>query len=727
MDLKDRRNSLAERHARIQMVLKQILQQKELAHKMVVLDRQPEVLVFFRPENPLFPYLESLPLEREYVVKSIAVIGEANNLFFSQEPLKDSKKLFSACLDSLLEVEKFYDTIGGILGYHLKVLELLLAGESAIKAEQSHHTYFMPQGFDLTHSTPEKDKFVRLGIESLPGMGEIYPVGGAGDRFNLLDEMTGEMIPVAMLPFGGRSLLSDLIRDLQAKEYLYFKLFHKQICIPVAMMTSHEKRNHEHILRLCQSRQWFGRGVDSFKFFTQELVPVVTEEGRWVVKEPLKPLMKPGGHGVIWKEAADEGVFDWFKRRGVAKLLVRQINNPMAGVDDGILAFIGLGYSENKSFGFASCARLVGAPEGVNVLAEKVTAEGYDYSITNIEYTEFSKKGIVDQPREPESRYSAYPANTNILFADIEDVQRALLENPIPGVIINLKPLTAQSESTSITVKAGRLESTMQNIADEIVDHFSSRQSGIDGAKLKTYMTYNSRRKTISVTKTEHEKGKEIHGTPLGCYYDMQANHHELLTRHCHMQLPKMQSEADFLRRAPHPVTIFHPALGPCWEIIGQKIRGGKLESNSELQLEVADVNIEGLTLHGSLIVHAEDPLGETDAAGLLHYGARCGKCTLKNVTVDNRGIDYSADNCYWKNVMHRHEVVRIVLHGHAEFYAENVTISGSHTIEVRNGYRVTAYEESGQLCFLQEKIDAPSWSWHYHFDAKNKIKLTLV
>ncbi len=39
---------------------------------------------------------------------------------------------------------------------------------------------------------------------------------GAGDRLGLKCELTGESVPTAMLPYCGRSLLSGLIRDLQA-------------------------------------------------------------------------------------------------------------------------------------------------------------------------------------------------------------------------------------------------------------------------------------------------------------------------------------------------------------------------------------------------------------------------------------------------------------------------------------------------------------------------------
>ena len=56
-------------------------------------------------------------------------------------------------------------------------------------------------------------------VQGLPLMGEIYPLGGAGDRLGLVDSDTGECLPVCMLPYCGRTLLEGLIRDLQASHH----------------------------------------------------------------------------------------------------------------------------------------------------------------------------------------------------------------------------------------------------------------------------------------------------------------------------------------------------------------------------------------------------------------------------------------------------------------------------------------------------------------------------
>jgi UDP-N-acetylglucosamine pyrophosphorylase len=57
-------------------------------------------------------------------------------------------------------------------------------------------------------------------------------------------------------------------------------------------------------------------------------------------------MMKPGGHGAIWKLMRDEGVFDWLRAGGREAALVRQISNPMAGVDTTLLALAGTGYMQ---------------------------------------------------------------------------------------------------------------------------------------------------------------------------------------------------------------------------------------------------------------------------------------------------------------------------------------------------------------------------------------------
>lgn len=47
------------------------------------------------------------------------------------------------------------------------------------------------------------------------------------------------------------------------------------------------------------------------------MVPVLSvSDGQWLLADQLEVMMKPGGHGAIWKLMLDEGVFGWLSQLG---------------------------------------------------------------------------------------------------------------------------------------------------------------------------------------------------------------------------------------------------------------------------------------------------------------------------------------------------------------------------------------------------------------------------
>jgi hypothetical protein len=278
-------------------------------------------------------------------------------------------------------------------------------------------------------------------------------------------------------------------------------------------------------------------------------------------------------------------------------------------------------------------------------------------------------------------------------------------------------------------IEAARLESTMQNIADAIVDKFPQKLLRKQLDKLSSFITFNVRRKTISVAKASYEPGKELIGSPEGCLFEMSQNHAELLKQYCGMKVPAPQTQEEFLQQGPAFILWYHPALGPLYSIIGQKIRRGTLGQGSELQLEIAELEMENVSIHGSLRILAEAVMGEHDSKGRMVYGRGAGKCTLKQIEVVNKGIDHSAkmENIYWKNQVKRTEELKIVLHGNAEFSAEKIRFEGGQTIEVPDGHRLVASRGREGIEYKLEKIDSGTWSWQYAFDSENRIVLTRL
>jgi len=139
---------------------------------------------------------------------------------------------------SLLRVDNFYDSLGGLAGYQLTCLQLCAAAlepcppsassPSPTTPLSSHSSplpspasqpsevkLHMPLGVDLAHDVVAARRAAANGLTALPYMAEIYPLGGAGDRLGLKCEVSGDCLPTAMLQYCGRTLLEGLVRDLQ--------------------------------------------------------------------------------------------------------------------------------------------------------------------------------------------------------------------------------------------------------------------------------------------------------------------------------------------------------------------------------------------------------------------------------------------------------------------------------------------------------------------------------
>jgi hypothetical protein len=678
-----------------------------LLERISILDLYPPVRKILSLHPFFRSFVERADPESGYVLKQLVATGQLGDFHI------ESEGKWKSLLGSLLSVDHFYREIGGIVGYQVEVLKLLRDRDEVVDVTAKFHA---PQFDDISVEDEGVKESIRVGLESMPFMAELYPLGGAADRLHLIDEETGLELPAAKLPFAGRSLVEIMIRDVQAREWLYYRLYGKQITTPIAVMSSWEKNNCLHVTKVFESHHWFGRPAELFHFFVQPLVPAFDEQGNWHQAGPLNPILKPGGHGAIWKLARDEGVFSWLKGLGCTKALVRQINNPIAGLDYGLIAFSGVGCSRNMSFGFTSCNRLVKASEGVVVLVEKPAGA---IVLTNIEYCDFGKFGIQDEPLHPGLPFSRYRSNTNILFADLDAVEKAVTVDPFPGLLMNLKPTTIVDEAgCSRETLVARLESTMQNIADGMVE-LHSRSTPLKTNK--TFVVHNERHKTISVAKKVYQPGKPLSETPELCFYELLVANRELLLT-CGIAIPRLRSPEEYLEKGPSVHFVYHPALGPLYSIISQKLRGGHVSLGSELILDLAEIDVENLELDGSLRICAAQPIGSYTDGGILRYNSHVGRAILQNVTVENQGVDWSVGSPFWKMNLQRKETVQIDLQGWSEFDARNVHLKGSHHFVVENGVRMVVRQGKSGLVISKTAIEA-RMLWTYSWE--NGVKLT--
>ena len=117
---------------------------------------------------------------------------------------------------------------------------------------------------------------------------------------------------------------------------------------------------------------------------------------------------------------------------------------------------------------------------------------------------------------------------------------------PFSGLLINLKKGSFTNSKGQIEESfMGRLESTMQNIADVFVEKTNSAYQ-----TKNTFITYNKRHKTISTTKRAFCEGGTLQETPESCFYDLLIAARELLDQ-CGFSLPKLRTLKESLQRGP--------------------------------------------------------------------------------------------------------------------------------------------------------------------------------
>eukprot|EP00741_Cyanophora_paradoxa_P017206 tig00000202_g16618.t1 len=757
-----------------QLVALLLLAQSD-AERVSILEAQPAVRGFLARarRQAVRDFAQQLDVQHKLIFYSVIALGQGANMLAGSHRLRRGELMarLGDLVRALEPVQNFYADIGGVAGYHLKVLDLIAAHEggvshggediaacpvqhgeevaaaaallsasgagsgllgrtsstSAAGVEETVR-FDAPPLVDLRSGAAAARLSPSWGIEHMSEICELYPLGGAGDRLGLVDPVTGASLPAACLPMQGRSMLEIMLRDLTGREYLYYKCFGEITPTPVAIMTSHEKDNHAHVTRMCEEADYFGRPRESFFFFTQPSVPAVTREGAWLFQRPVSLVTKPGGHGVVWRLAQQAGLFEWLAAQERTKALIRQINNPIAGVDALLLSLAGVGCRLNKSFGFAATERAKGASEGVNVLVERrvVDEEGserHEYAVTCVEYTDFAKFGMADDAESLE-----LPSNANLLFADLGVVEQ-LLRRPgagHPGLTVNLsKPLKYTDEAgRAAEAAACRLESTMQSIADYIVEESEGPlPAGAErDERVPTFVLFDERRRVTSSAKKRFapEKGAVMQ-TPERSFYDSLRNARELLADRCGVDMPEVPPFDEYVAGGLRPPFLvwYHPALGPTYEVIGQKVRGGRLAPGAELRLEVAELEARGLDLEGSLLVEAENVVGAPERPGgpVRMDDARAGRCTLRNVRVRNAGVRYDApESCFWQARVTRGERALVRIRGNGEFHAEDVTLSGDVVYQVPDGCRVsvTAGPDGRPAVTTERLAGGPTWRWGY-------------
>ena len=139
-------------------------------------------------------------------------------------------------------------------------------------------------------------------VGSGTGAGAVILAGGQGSRLQIAG-------PKGVFPVAGKSLFEWIVTRAPKENF------------PIAIMTS--PLNREETIQFFQKHQNFGREL---YFFQQPMIPL----------KGMKTLV-PDGNGSFFKAFVDSGLWTLFSKRGVDRVNIVPVENPLADPADGAL------------------------------------------------------------------------------------------------------------------------------------------------------------------------------------------------------------------------------------------------------------------------------------------------------------------------------------------------------------------------------------------------------
>ena len=111
---------------------------------------------------------------------------------------KDWETELTSLAEALVKVQRFYDALGGIVGYQLKCLQLICDAKvqqyhdsmdsgTAAETDDSVVDYLKPQGpnFQGESGRLAAQQAAGEGLRALPALAEVYPLGGTSSNSSL--------------------------------------------------------------------------------------------------------------------------------------------------------------------------------------------------------------------------------------------------------------------------------------------------------------------------------------------------------------------------------------------------------------------------------------------------------------------------------------------------------------------------------------------------------------
>lgn len=210
----------------------------------------------------------------------------------------------------------------------------------------------------VKQSESEKDEARSIGEEALHSgeIGVLLVAGGQGTRLGF-DGPKG-FFPLA--PITNAPLFAIHSRKILGLEQKY------QARIPFYIMTS--RTNDGATSEFFDLHDYFGLSRDRVMFFTQGILPAMSEDGKIILDSPDHIFMSPDGHGGILTALRLSGMFNDMEERGVKTLFYFQVDNPLVEIADPV--FIGLHCKRDAEISVKVCVKR-SPDEGLGVVVKR--------------------------------------------------------------------------------------------------------------------------------------------------------------------------------------------------------------------------------------------------------------------------------------------------------------------------------------------------------------------
>ena len=230
-------------------------------------------------------------------------------------------------------------------------------------------------------------------------VGYVLVAGGQGSRLGL-DGPKGAF-PVG--PVSGRTLFEIHARRLAAAAKRHGK------AMPWYVMTS--RQNDEATRTFFEQHGFFGLDRGDVFFFSQDMLPALSDDGKILLAGKDQLFLAPNGHGGVLEALATSGALDDMRKRGVDLISYFQVDNPLVRPADPL--FLGLHRSSGASMS-SKAVEKVDPDEKVGVLGRIDGAMGI------IEYSDLSDE--LRTARDDSGRLAFRAGNIAVHAIDVDFV-----------------------------------------------------------------------------------------------------------------------------------------------------------------------------------------------------------------------------------------------------------------------------------------------------------------